>query len=64
MPPLAALLRKPSASAQEEAAGTLMNLAACDANKDAIISAGALPPLVALLGSGSAAAREHAAQYT
>ncbi|EOD25044.1 hypothetical protein EMIHUDRAFT_457623 [Emiliania huxleyi CCMP1516] len=48
VPPLAALLRNPSASAQEEAAGTLMNLAACDANKDAIArehAAGALANL-------------------
>ena len=40
-----------SASCQEEAAGTLMNLAACDENKAKIVTAGAVAPLVALLGS-------------
>lgn len=50
-----------SASCQEEAAGTLMNLAACDANKAKIMSAGAVAPLVALLSSGTDATKEHAA---
>ena len=35
--PLVKLLKSASASAQEEAAGTLMNLAACDANKAKLV---------------------------
>lgn len=52
-----------SASCQEEAAGTLMNLAACDENKAKIVTAGAVAPLVALLGSEKStdAAKEHVA---
>merc|ERR1719399_2293303 len=49
-----------SPSCQEEAAGTLMNLAACDANKPKVMSAGAVAPLVALLTSGTDATKEHA----
>ena len=48
-------------SCQEEAAGTLMNLAASDANKSKIMSAGAVAPLVALLTSGTDATKEHSA---
>ena len=47
--------------AREEAAGTLMNLAACDDNKGAIVGAKALGPLLAVLTDGTDAAKEHAA---
>lgn len=50
-----------SPSNREEAAGTLMNLAALDANKPALVAARAVPPLVQLLSDGTDAAREHAA---
>ena len=46
IPPLVALLGDASASHREEAAGTLMNLAACDDNKGAIVGATPLGPLV------------------
>jgi hypothetical protein len=48
-------------SGQEEAAGTLMNLAASEANKAKMVSAGVLGPLLALLSTGTVATQEHAA---
>ena len=60
--PLVKLLAPSNApSCQEEAAGTLMNLAACDANKAKLISGGAVAPLVVLLTKGTNATQEHAA---
>lgn len=62
--PLVRLLgtgRSNSASNREEAAGTLMNLTACEPNKAAIVAAAAVAPLVALLVDGTEAAAEHAA---
>lgn len=41
IPPLVKLLSSKRSSEQEEASGTLMNLAACDANKKKVAS----PPL-------------------
>ena len=48
-------------SCQEEAAGTLMNLAASEANKAKMVSAGVLGPILALLSTGTVATQEHAA---
>jgi len=62
VPPLVKLLAaSASPSCQEEASGTLMNLAACEANKAKIVSAGAIPPLVKLLSTGTDCTKEHAA---
>jgi hypothetical protein len=46
-------------SGQEEAAGTLMNLAASEANKAKMVSAGVLGPFLALLSTGTVAMQEH-----
>lgn len=54
VPPLVAMLSAGSASAREEAAGTLMNLSAHEANKDSIAKAGAILPLVEALSAGEA----------
>ena len=55
------MLRAGSAAAQEKAAAALDTLAYIDANKLAILLAGAIPPLVALAHAGSARAQEYAA---
>ena len=62
MAPLIKLLgASASPSCQEEAAGTLMNLAASEANKAKMVAGGVLAPLVTLLSSGTVATKEHAA---
>ncbi len=59
--PLVALVKGGSENAAEEAAGTLMNLGACDENKPRMAKAGVTPCMVQLLSSGTDGAREHAA---
>ena len=60
-PLLRLLAPSASQSCQEEAAGTLMNLGASEANKAKMVSAGVIAPLVALLGTGTLATKEHCA---